>query len=106
MKNTLTKKQIDFLDRVTKKCNSKWKLTKNGLVDIKGDFDISNRGLKSYLGIQFGKVTGDFDCGRNKLISLEGAPQEVGEDFNFSNNQLTSLIGAPQKVGEIGRAHV
>ena len=42
---------------------------------------------------------GWFDCSRNQLTSLEGAPQIVGGNFNCRWNQLTSLEGAPQKVG-------
>ena len=49
--------------------------------------------------INFGKITGNFDCSDIQLTSLEGAPQEVGGDFYCSNNRLTSLKGAPQKVG-------
>ena len=49
--------------------------------------------------INFGKVTGDFNCSYNNLTSLKGAPQTVGGDFKCSDNQLTSLRGAPQKVG-------
>ena len=49
--------------------------------------------------INFGKVTGDFDCSWNQLISLKGAPQEVGGNFICYSNRLTSLKGAPQTVG-------
>jgi len=49
--------------------------------------------------VQFKRVGGSFDCGDNKLTSLQGAPQEVGEDFSCSYNKLTSLEGAPQEVG-------
>ena len=49
--------------------------------------------------INFGKITGDFDCSGLGLTSLKGAPQEVGGSFNCSGNQLNSLEGAPQKVG-------
>ena len=49
--------------------------------------------------INFGKVTGDFNCSYNNLTSLKGAPTEVGGSFRCYNNQLTSLEGAPQKVG-------
>ena len=48
--------------------------------------------------INFGKVTGNFDCSIIGLKSLKGAPQEVGGNFYCSNNQLTSLKGAPHKV--------
>ena len=50
--------------------------------------------------INFGKVTGDFNCSDLGLKSLKGAPQEVGGNFNCNSNQITSLEGAPQKVGK------
>ena len=49
--------------------------------------------------INFGKVTGNFDCSIIGLKSLKGAPQEVGGCFSCYKNQLTSLKGAPQTVG-------
>ena len=49
--------------------------------------------------INFGKVTGNFNCSGLDLISLEGAPQVVGGNFECYYNNLTSLEGAPQKVG-------
>ena len=49
--------------------------------------------------INFGRVTGNFDCFELGLTSLEGAPQEVGGWFTCSINNLTSLEGAPQEVG-------
>ena len=49
--------------------------------------------------VDFGKITGDFDCSDLGLTSLKGAPQEVGGYFDCSYNQLTSLEGAPQEVG-------
>ena len=48
--------------------------------------------------INFGKVTGNFDCSIIGLKSLKGAPTEVGGYFSCYNNQLTSLKGAPHKV--------
>ena len=48
--------------------------------------------------INFGKITGAFDCSRLDLISLKGAPIEVGESFYCFGNKLTSLEGAPQIV--------
>ena len=49
--------------------------------------------------INFGKITGNFNCYGLGLTSLKGAPTEVGEDFYCSKNQLSSLEGAPQTVG-------
>ena len=66
---------------------------------ITGNFDCSSLGLKSLKGAPQ-KVGGNFYCFENQLISLEGAPQKVGEDFSCSGNKLTFLEGAPQIVGK------
>ena len=65
---------------------------------IKGDLDLSNRGLEKLPDLSKVKVGGDFDCFANNLTSLEGAPKEVGGDFDCFANNLTSLEGAPEKV--------
>ena len=49
--------------------------------------------------IDFGKITGKFNCSFLGLTSLKGAPREVGKHFICSSNKLTSLKGAPQIVG-------
>lgn len=51
------------------------------------------------LPLTFNKVSGDFDCSRLSLITLEGCPREVGGDFNCSYCEITSLEFAPKKVG-------
>ena len=70
------------------------------------DGDLNKEILKNFVSeggngftINFGKITGIFDCSKLYLKSLKGAPQEVGGNFNCHKNQLTSLEGAPQKVG-------
>jgi len=70
----------------------------DGTIDVQGDVDISDRGLKE-LPLKFNDVSGSFYCQNNQLVSLEGAPQSVGGDFYCYNNQLTNLKGAPQSVG-------
>jgi len=40
----------------------------NGTVDVTGDVNIKDRGLTK-LPVQFGVVTGEFDCSYNKLTS-------------------------------------
>ena len=71
------------------------------------DYDgtLDNITLKNFVSgdkdgfiINFGKVTGNFDCPRLSLKSLKGAPTEVGGHFSCYGNQLTSLKGAPQIV--------
>ena len=69
-----------------------------------GDLDSSDLKLfvsenKDGFTINFGKVTGHFDCSELALVSLKGAPTEVGGYFDCHNNRLTSLEGAPQTIG-------
>ena len=72
--------------------------------DYEGDLD--NKRLKNFISedgdgfiINFGKITGNFDCSNLDLVSLKGAPQTVGGSFICFNNRFTSLKGAPQEVG-------
>ena len=93
----LTKRQEQFLNKYTK---GTWSVNPStGLVDVQGDFLCHSRGMKSFQGISFGHVSGNFDCGNNELQSMEGAPQTVDGVFICFDNQLTSLKGAPKTVG-------
>ena len=93
----LTPEQIEWLNKCTK---GTWKLNhQTGLVDVEGDFDCSEQGLSDFKGVRFGVVRGCFNCEKNLLTSLVGAPEEVEEYFECSGNHLTSLEGAPRKVG-------
>ena len=66
---------------------------------ITGKFDCSGLNLTSLKGAPT-EVGGWFGCHSNRITSLKGAPQMVSGSFDCSDNQLTSLEGAPQKVGE------
>ncbi len=66
---------------------------------IKGDVNLSNRGLTELPDLSRVTVEGNFLCQYNRLTTLQGAPREVGGNFSCPNNKLTSLQGAPQKVG-------
>ena len=66
---------------------------------ITGEFNCSELGLKSLKGAPQ-EVGGDFWCDGNQLTSLEGAPTEIGGDFGCNSSQLTSLEGAPKTIGE------
>lgn len=69
--------------------------------DCDGDVRVSEDiVIDGKLKIKFGKVGGDFNCGYNELVTLEGAPKEVCGHFHCGINKLTSLEGAPQEVGE------
>jgi hypothetical protein len=93
----LTSTQKQFLDRYTE---GSWSWNpETGKVDVEGNFDMGNKRLKSFRGVSFGSISGNFDCHYNQLASLEGAPQQVGGDVFFGNNRLTSLVGGPKEVG-------
>ena len=95
----LTQEQRDWLDRWI---SGTWKVNpQTGLVDVRGSFECSSllRGLTDFKGVRFGSVSGHFNCSKNSLTSLEGAPQSVGGSFDCSINELKSLEGAPQSVG-------
>ena len=66
---------------------------------IKGDVDLSEKGLTELPNLSKVTVKGNFNCSNNQLTSLTGAPRKVGGYFRCSDNQLTSLNGAPQEVG-------
>ena len=91
----LTDEQRKFLDNFT---YGTWSVNRKGLVDVRGNFWCENQELEDFLGIRFGKVSGDFDCYNNQLRTLEGSPRGVGGDFDCYNNQLRTLEGAPRKV--------
>jgi hypothetical protein len=68
-----------------------------GLVNVNGEVIMSELEL-SQIPINFGIVTGYFDCSANILTSLDGCPIEVEDMFNCGYNKLTTLINAPNKV--------
>jgi hypothetical protein len=93
----LTPEQIEWLNACIA---GRWELNpQTGLVDVKGNFDCTNKGLTNLRGIRFGEVSGYFACSENSLTSLEGAPQIVVGGFSCAGNQLTTLEGAPESVG-------
>lgn len=67
-------------------------------VDIVGDVKLNN--FFDFLPIQFGVITGNFDCSQTYILSLKGSPYEVSGNFNCSKNRLTNLDYAPQRVGK------
>jgi hypothetical protein len=92
----LTDEQRKFLDEYT---GGKWSVNSEGLVDVEGGFWCPNQGLEDFLGIRFGKVSGNFNCFSNQLRTLEGSPRKVSGNFYCYGNQLKTLKGSPREVG-------
>jgi hypothetical protein len=112
----LTNKQKSFLDKVV---YGLWSINPNtDLIDVDGCVDISSMGLTE-IPFDFGDVTGNFNCGNNLLVNLNGSPRSsmnfycdynlletlsggpklVSFDYYCYNNKLSSLEGSPQLVG-------
>jgi hypothetical protein len=68
----------------------------NGLVNVNIARKLSSIEVK--LPIRFGAVTGYFDISNNRLLSLEGCPEIVGDGFYCTHNMLTYLEFCPKKV--------
>jgi len=73
-----------------------YKFRPDGTLDVFENVTLWERNL-TVLPFKFGKVDGYFLCDNNYLVSLEGAPYEVG-DFYCHHNKLTSLEYAPEIV--------
>lgn len=76
---------------------------------VSGSFKWINSGLRSLDGAPH-TVEGDFEVQDNKLESLQGGPQKVGRKFkggeyNCARNLLRSLEGAPREVDAFDCRH-
>jgi hypothetical protein len=70
-----------------------------GVVNVQGDVILMQR--VKHLPVQFGTVSGTFDCSENMLASLQGSPSHVGKTFSCYDNSLNSLEGGPTHVGGV-----
>lgn len=79
-------------------------INNDGDIDVDGTFNCSYKSAniikEGEFIVTFGKVTGEFDCSRCRMVSLKGCPKEVGGSFNCSHNSIESLDGCPSKVGK------
>lgn len=73
-----------------------------GVVDVQGDVELIAD--CDQMSVQFGKVSGDFDCVDHALITLEGSPHHVGGKFSCAMNNLASLAHAPHHVDGVFHA--
>jgi len=83
--------------RVSSNRVENYTINEDGTVDVDGDVYLSGKNLQK-IPLNFGRVTGDFECDENKLTSLEGCPNWVGGYFSCCNNYLKTLEGGPKWV--------
>jgi hypothetical protein len=93
-------KTLEFIDRPFdfKSCIYGSFEIVDGVCNVDGSVDL-NRKQISKIPIQFGVVSGGFNCEGNNLKSLKGCPTSVGIHFYCGSNKIESLKYAPQKVG-------
>ena len=72
-------------------------INEDGSIDVDGYVDLVRKDLTE-LPLNFGRVTGIFNCSYNKLTTLKGSPKYVGKNFYCDNNKLTSLEFCPEEV--------
>ena len=98
IRKVFSREQLSWLDKCT---TGSWKYNPStGKVDVKGTFNCQFQDLTDFKGVEFGDVTENFTCSHNKLTSLAGSPEYVGEILWCEDNRLTSLEGGPRLVGD------
>ena len=98
---------IEDIDAICQKyAITNYTINSDGSIDVDGNVDLSSvvfyrRRVVGFerLPLKFNRVSGNFYCNDNKLVSLEGSPKEVGGNFSCHFNELNTLEGAPKWVG-------
>lgn len=75
----------------------------DGSIDVDGNVKLHEMNLTE-IPLIFNRVSGNFNCFRNKLTSLVGSPKHVGGDFYCYDNPLVSLVGCPETI--IGSCYI
>ena len=89
----MTKKEIR--DICEKYNITNYTINPDGSIDVDDNVSLIYRDLTK-IPIKFNRVRGYFSCSNNKLNTLEGSPNYVGDSFYCSGNKLTSLEGCPK----------
>jgi hypothetical protein len=99
MPRKISAESLRFLKKFV---SGSWEIDENNSVTIEGDLDCA-RGLwpdqKELPRLNIERISGNFDCSNNGLVSLVNSPKHVGGSFRCSGNKLTSLVGSPLTVG-------
>jgi hypothetical protein len=99
MKNLIDKTSKDKIDSICMEYEiENYTINLDGSIDVYDDVVLQFKEMDK-LPLVFNKVTGNFDCWKCKLTSLEGAPVSVGGHVDLRGNFLRNLIGGPVTVG-------
>jgi hypothetical protein len=91
---------MNDIEKFCKKYLNNYKINNDGTIDVDDYVYLDNKlGDMEKLPVKFRKVSGDFNCHRNKLTTLEGCPNYVDGDFWCFGNKLTSLEYSPKYIG-------
>lgn len=74
-------------------------IDENGLISVRRDCKMYKEVALTKLPVRFKHARKDFECSDNQLVTLDGAPDQVGGRFDCSNNKLVSLKNGPTWVG-------
>ena len=66
-------------------------------IDVDNDVIISELELV-YIPLKFNKVSGDFNCSNNNLITLKNTPTIIGEDFDCYDNKIRTFKYFPKEI--------
>jgi hypothetical protein len=98
----LFKESIDEESKIRKICKEynikNYTINDDLSIDVDDSVGFFGKGLVK-VPLKFNRVSGNFNCSSNDLISLFGCPQWVGGNFACSDNGLTSLKFFPKFIG-------
>jgi len=90
------------IDSICEKYNIvNYTINSDGSIDVDGDVEIIGESL-TLLPLNFNKVSGNFNCSINDLISLKGCPKYIDGNFYCYCNQLTTFEYFPISIGQDG----
>jgi len=77
------------------------KYYKNYIINVENFVNLDGCNLKE-IPVQFGYITGRFDCDNNQLTSLKNCPKFVGGDFYCQNNIRQFTEGEVRDLCKVG----
>ncbi|MEZ0260038.1 MAG: hypothetical protein ACAH80_03465 [Alphaproteobacteria bacterium] len=93
-----TSNDITPAEKFLREMRVPYELGDSGTIMIRGDLDLSGRGLTELPDLSNTAVGGNFNISNNRLESLQGCPKTVVGNFDASGNRLKSLEGGPELV--------